>query len=451
MASKLRQPGIFGQLCWDTYTLIILGFPDRAGSSRDDVLATLDSAAQRVLAAYPSLAGQVVKRGMTSTNSGTYEIVPYPPHENKSPVRRKDCTELCPTYEEILRADAPFFMLDGDILCPMKGMGYAYDPSTELPVFIVQANFVKGGLLLCFASMHNALDMNGQGTVLKMFAAAGRGEELDPTLVAVGNQDADSIVPLLKPGEPPRSHENMRRSSTLTASPSPAGRPRPSPWNYWRLSADKLPALKKAATSPADWISTNDAITAFFVQRLTAVRVAAGRVAANEDVHLQRGVDSRSVLKPPIPDGYLGHLVAMADTEWSTAQELCDSSLADAALKIRASLREVDDHFIRSLATLIKTTEDKTTIFYGAKNKAGRDFLVSSWAQLHWLSQCDFGPGLGTVDFVRRARLPDVPDLTYIMPKDRKGDMHLATSMFQEDFVGLVNDKQWREFADLVG
>jgi len=29
--------------------------------------------------------------------------------------------------------------------------------------------------------------------------------------------------------------------------------------------------------------------------------------------------------------------------------------------------------------------------------------------------------------------------------------MHIAASMFTEDFVDLVNDKQWREFAELVG
>jgi trichothecene 3-O-acetyltransferase len=451
MAPKLRQPGIFGQMCWDTYTLIILGFADQPGSTRDEVLATLDKAALRVLSAYPFLAGQVVKHGQTATNSGTYEIVPYPPHDNKSPVRRKDCTELCASYEEIVRADAPFSMLDGDVICPMKGMGYAYDPSTELPVFIVQANFVKGGLLLCFASMHNALDMNGQGTVLKMFAAAGRGEELDPTMVAVGNQDADTIVPLLKPGEAPLSHENMRRPSTLGVSPAPSGRPRPAPWNYWRFSSDSLSALKKAAVSGSNWVSTNDAITAFFVRRLTAVRVAAGRVAPADDVALQRAVDGRSILKPPVPDGYLGHLVALSETKWPTAQGLCESPVSEAAMQLRASLREVDDHFVRSLATLIKTTEDKTTIFYGAKTRAGRDFLISSWAQLHWLVQCDFGPGLGTVDFVRRARLPEVPDLSYIMPKDKKGNMHLAASMFQEDFVGLVNDQEWRQYAELVG
>ncbi|KIW12746.1 hypothetical protein PV08_07932 [Exophiala spinifera] len=451
MTAKLRQPGIFGQLCWDTYTLILLGFPDRQGSSRDQVLSTLDSAALRLLSAYPSLAGQVVNRGRTATNSGTYEIVPYPPHENKSPVRRKDCSDLCPSYDEILKADAPFFMLDGDILCPMKGMGYAYGPETEFPVFIVQANFVKGGLLLCFACMHNALDMNGQGTVLKMFAAAGRGDELDPTLLAAENLDADSIVPLLKPGEASASHDVMRRPSTLTPSQTTAGPPRALPWNYWRFTGEGLAQLKKTASSGSEWVSTNDALTAFLVQRLTAVRVAAGRVAPDEEVHLYRAVDSRSILKPPVPDGYLGHLVSLADTKWSTAQDICESSFADLAVKVRKSLREVDDHFVRSLATLIKSTEDKSTIFYGAKAKPGRDFICSSWAQLHWLSNCDFGPGLGTVDFVRRARLPGVPDLTYIMPKNHKGDMHIAASTFMDDFVGLVNDQQWREFAQLVG
>lgn len=88
-------------------------------------------------------------------------------------MRRKDCTELCSSYEEILKADVPFAMLDGDVISPMKGMGYQYKAEIELPV-IMQANFIRGGLLLCFASMHNTLDTNVQGIVLKMFAAAGR-------------------------------------------------------------------------------------------------------------------------------------------------------------------------------------------------------------------------------------------------------------------------------------
>ncbi|PKK51679.1 hypothetical protein CI102_3341 [Trichoderma harzianum] len=58
MDSKLRQPGIFGQLCWNTYTVIALGFAEQPGASRDEVLATLDSSALRLLSAYPFLARQ---------------------------------------------------------------------------------------------------------------------------------------------------------------------------------------------------------------------------------------------------------------------------------------------------------------------------------------------------------------------------------------------------------
>ena len=449
MASKLRQPGVFGQMCWDTYTLVLLGFPDQPGSSRDEVLATLDSSAKKVLEAYPFLAGQVVVKGRTTTNSGKYEIVPYPPHQNGTPVRRKDCTELCPSYQEILEADAPFSMLDGSILCPMKGMGFAYTPATELPVFIVQANFVKGGIILCFCSMHNALDMNGQGTVVKMFAQAGRGEEFDPKVVEAGNRDADTIIPLLKPDEKMLPHDNMRRPSTLNPSAPPPSMS--ATWKYWRFPAKKHEELKNIASSGRTWVSTNDAINAFFTQRLTAARVAAGRVLPSEDVHLYRAVDGRSALRPPVDPGYLGHLVVVAETSWDKAQAAVDSSLADAALEIRDSLKQVDDFFVRSLATLINSTEDKSTIFYGVNSKVGRDFLISSWAQLHWLSKCDFGPGLGTPDFVRRANLEELPILAYIMPKDKKGNMHIGASLPQEDFDSLVKDAKWRDYADLVG
>ena len=451
MEQKLRQPGVFGQLCWDTYTVVILGFADQPGTTRDEVLATLDRSALKLLEAYPSLAGQVIKTGQTATNSGKYEIVPYPPHQGKTPVLRKDCTEICPAYEYIVKADAPFAMLDGDVLCPVKGMGYQYQAGEEMPVFIAQANFVEGGMLLCFASMHNALDMNGQGTVLKMFAAAGRGEEYDPKLLLAEKQDADTLVPFLKPSESPADHEGMRRPSTLNASPQPKSPPRPVEWHYWRFSAKVLEDLKKEASSGRTWVSTNDAITAFLVQRLSTVRVREGRVSKDEIVQLQRAVDSRSVLNPPVAEGYLGHLVSLAETTWTTAGELAEASFADVAVQSRESLKKVDDHFVRSLVTLINNTEDKTTIFYGARVKPGRDFLVSSWAQLHWLNKCNFGPGVGAPDFVRRARMSPVPDLTYIMPKNGKGDMFLATSLFHEDFVGLANDESWRKRADLTG
>ena len=61
-----------------------------------------------------------------------------------------------------------------------------------------------------------------------------------------------------------------------------------------------------------------------------------------------------------MPEGYLGHLVGLAFTEWPTASTVADSPLSQVVRDIRTSLEQVNDHHIRSLATLVQKTEDKT-------------------------------------------------------------------------------------------
>ena len=349
-----------------------------------------------------------------------------------------------------MQANAPFSMLDGGILCPMKGMGYQYDETTVQPVFIVQANFIDGGLLLCFASMHQALDMNGQAVLIRLFAAAARGEELDPEMVAMGNRDADTIVPPLKSDEVALEHEEFRQASSLAPRAGPPHlEPGTAPWKYWRFRRDKLIELKTLAAESSPLVSTNDAVTAFYLQRLTTARISSGRLDKTDEVRCLRAVDARRSLMPPIPEGYLGHLVALGVTGLPAAK-VQEEPLASVATAVRQSLLKVDDHYVRSLATLIAKTEDKTTIFYTARLRPGKDAAVSSWAQMK-IENFDLGEPLGTPDFVRRPRLSEVPDLAYIMPRTKDGDMDLATSLSRDDFSGLQNDAVWMKYAELIG
>jgi trichothecene 3-O-acetyltransferase len=447
----MRQPGLFGQLCWDTYTVVVLGFTTDSKSTPESVTKELDQAAIKLCEAYPFLSGQVILEKRTSTNSGTYRIIPFAPHTNKSLVAAKDCTQSCPTYGEILNANAPFSMLDGDVLCPKKGLGYVYDSSKGQPVLLIQANFVRGGLLLCFASMHNALDMNGQHIMMRQFAACMRGDEPDPKLVEQGNRDID--VPLLEDGEVVLEHADLRKPSALTA--TNGGSPPAIPsmrWLYWRLPKDSLVELKKQATSNSSTkVSTNDVITAFWTQRLTTARLNAGQLLRDEPIDCIRAVDARSKLDPPVPKGYLGHFVTIANTTWS-AGAIRDSSLSNIAHDLRKSLQDIDDHTIRSFATLVQNTEDKTTIFYGAKKKHGKDIFLSSWAQMDLCQTCDFGSALGgRPDFVRRAKLDLVPDLTYIMPPDKNGNMDIGACIFEGDIDALSKDGPWRKYTKLIG
>jgi trichothecene 3-O-acetyltransferase len=446
----MRQPGLLGQLCWDTYTVVVLGFSTDSKSTPESITKELDHATLKLFEAYPFLSGQVILGGRTKTNSGRYEIIPYGPHTNKSPVRGKDCNDLCPSYKDIMNANAPFSMLDGDVLCPKRGIGHNYDSSEGQPVLIIQANFVRGGLLLCFASMHNALDMNGQHIVIRQFAALLRGDEADRKLIEQGNCDID--VPLLEDGEMALKHEDLRKPSALnlTNGGPPSGMPSMR-WIYWRLPKDSLVELKKQATSEgATKVSTNDVITAFWTHRLTSARLEAGRITADEPIDCIRAVDARSKLNTPVPKGYLGHFVTIANTTW-TANTMSNSQLSTIAQDLRKSLQDIDDHAIRSFATLVQNTEDKTTIFYGANKKHGKDIFLSSWAQMDLCQTCNFGSALGRPDFVRRARLDFVPDLTYIMPPDKNGNMDIGACLFEEDIEALKKDGPWGEYTKLIG
>lgn len=183
----LRQTGLFGQMTFDSYSIILLGFALETNDYAEACDA-LDIASRRFTEAFPFLAGQVICRGRTSTSSGTYSIVPYPPHEETVVRVGLGRTTSCKSFDEIVQAKAPFSLLDGEILCPVTGMGKPMPMDEPQPVFIIQANLIHGGLLLTFASQHSSSDMTGQGRIIHYFAQACQGKAFDLKDIEYGNQ-----------------------------------------------------------------------------------------------------------------------------------------------------------------------------------------------------------------------------------------------------------------------
>jgi len=110
-----QRPGL------STYTLLTFGFP-LSDSSASEVISTLEKAANEIVEAYPFVAGQIILEGKTATNSGTFKIVEYEPHAgNGKFLHVKDCKELCPSFEELVKSHAPASMLDGSVISPAYG------------------------------------------------------------------------------------------------------------------------------------------------------------------------------------------------------------------------------------------------------------------------------------------------------------------------------------------
>lgn len=444
---QIQQPSLLGQLPLNFYTQVLLGF-SLESQNIEAAVQNLTDGIRALIKGFPFLAGQVILEGKNTTSSGVYRVVA---REDVDILNIKDCTSTCSSFADILSARVPALMLNGNLLAPMKGLPETNDITIGLPVFLLQLNIVKGGAILCSSCMHQSLDMNGQGQLLNLLAQVCNGQKFRNEDIIAGNIDGSTIISLLDNSETPLMHENFRCPSRLGLNAPAAEVSSPAPWIYFRFTKASLITLKTEAMSgasdTADWVSTNDALTAFIWQRVAIAR--SRRFDPKTSMFCDRLVNVRGRLQPPVPAGYMGHMLILDQVALSFGQ-LAKASLSDLAVRLRRSLNSIDDYHVRSAATVIKNEQDKSTFQYGANAVTGRDLTISSWAGLN-LSSISFGPAFGRATFVRRALQADCEGLGYLMPTTSDGDIDLAISLSKGDYDSIGQDPIWKHFAERLG
>ena len=455
----MEELGPFDQLPFlRTYTLMMLCFSLPPSVDRSELRSRLFRAAQTLTSSFPFLAGQVIREPSTQegpqAHSGTYQIRPYKrPSENDSVCLVKDVSDTSPGYDQIYEARAPASLLDGHTLAPLKGQPDHYTDSDPQPVLVIQANWVQGGLLLCFAGMHMVMDGNGLGQIIRLFAKACRGEDFSVAEIQNGNLPRANAVPPLALNQTPMLHPELRRctsNATTAAYVGHCAEPDGLFWTYFRFSAASLVKLKEKASEGCQtdrkWISTNDAVSALLWRALSVAR--ASHLPPQEPLTLLRAVNGRRCLNPPVADSYTGNMVAGAFASMSRQDLTHDLSLSAIALHVRKATLSNDDHYIRSLAHLIRSEPDKTTIAFEV-DRADRDLIISSWAHLSVFES--FGDLLGTPDFLRRPTLTPSEGYAYLMPKDLDGNIDVTLSLREIDLARMKGDRIWMSYAEWLG
>ena len=184
-----------------TYSIVLLGFPVR-DDQVDQVKNHLHHAADQLGTAFPWVYGRVRRtfdHPDEPESSGTYHV----DLNTKGPILKvRDSNPDGHSYTKILRNGAPMRMLPARSLTDQRGFPEHIDPSkVHAPAFEIQANFVPGGLLLCFATNHNVADMTGQAQLIRLFAFAMRGNPFTQAPAKIGNIDRVLAVPKLNPRE----------------------------------------------------------------------------------------------------------------------------------------------------------------------------------------------------------------------------------------------------------
>ena len=436
-----------------TYNHGTLGFEVRDETHRESIVEALRVAADKLTTSFPWLDGTVINEGSGPSNSGLFKPVPWPASASSpnSIVRVKDCTDLLPSYADIVKAGAPCSILDGKVIAPYPGFPASYKDSAEHPASIVaiQANFVKGGLLLNFSTQHNVIDASGMMQVIQLFATAMRKDEFPHSAVEQGNRDRAKVIPLIEPGESIRDHSHLRRPDNFVAPapPSPAELPK---WAYFLLDRSAVPRIKSLASNPdgydpsVPFITSNDALSAVYWKCLASVRARNGQ-SPDTVSKFGRAIDARRAVG--VSHEYMGHMVYHAATRMSL-RELEETPVSTVACRLRKDLNDVNNEYsVRSYATFIANEPDKSRIMYGGLYNTNTDIGSSAVPNADFFHS--FGP-LGVPQFARRPNLAPIPGCIYFMPAEGR-QLPVLVCLKDADLEGLKTHPEWSQFTEFVG
>ena len=438
------------------YTQICLCFPTFNDSSNSAIVSTLTNGLERLSASFRWLAGQVVNEGSSEGNTGTFKIHPL---DTSPRLVVKDLRQdpSAPTMDNLRQSNFAISMLDESLIAPRKAHPGDQTASDLTPVFILQANFITGGLLLVFVSQHQTMDMVGQGQIMHLFERACYNEPFLVEDVLSGNLPRHNLIPFLDD-----SYKTGSGLSRQTNPPQPnlentSGQPAPSQqpkctWAYFTFTPASLSALKslatKTATLSSGQISTDDALSAFIWQSIGRARHV--RLNPTSESTFARAVDVRHFLD--IPPTYPG-LMHSTTYHTYTLQKLVEETLGGVASQLRSALDPKTSNLgyhTRALATSLSRTPDKNAASFSEKLDLSTDIIFSSWAKVDCY-KLDFNLGLGKPEAVRRPRFSTVESLMFLMPKTLDGEIAAAICLRHEDMKRLREDEEFTKYGLYIG
>lgn len=443
------------------YTQICFCFPVADASSHSTIINTLTNGLKRLSENFPWLAGKVVNEGSGEGNSGIFKIQPL---EKLPRLVVKDLRHdpSVPTIETLRRANFPFSMLDENALAPRKTLPSSAEESSSdsTPVFLLQANFITGGLLLTFVGQHNTMDMTGQGHVIHLLSKACRDEQFTSEELLAGNIDRRNLIPLLdeayKEGTELSDQILEAASSHLDTNDTKSNQTPPLSqkciWAYFIFNPASLAALKSRATdtitTSSGYVSTDDALSAFVWKSVTRARLP--RLSPAAKPTFARAVDVRRYLD--ISPMYPGLVQNMTYHKY-TLHKLIEEPMGAVASQLRWALDPKTSNLryhTRALATFLDRVPDKSIVSFTATLDLSKDIMLSSWAKLDSY-ELDFGLGLGKPEAVRRPQFEPVESLIYLMPKRLDGEIAVGICLRDEDMRRLRADEEFAEYGRYVG
>jgi hypothetical protein len=433
----------------------ILVFPLPTCTSRHEITAILRAGMQATIDTFPDLAGSCTQPPR-SRPGDTQDGMRY--HDRGAAhLRIRDLSDKY-SLNTLRASNFDQELLLPEDLCPTPA--FAHPIIRPLELFSVQANFIRGGLLLVVCIYHSICDGVGQFHVTEMLAnqcrlapandaetrLTFRPEQFDRTTLFDGAPQAD-----------------VNKLSAYTILPEPA-RDMPA-WasaDHRKLASETFHLSKKAliqlktdassqkpANSSEAYISTHDAVCALIWRTAMAARVAAGEISRNEETTFGMPIDGRSQLKPAQPPDFMGNNAIGFKVTETVERLVAPEGLGIAASTIRTGVKSVDNSYLRNLIAVLKEVPDYGQVFLdmlGSIKTTG--LFLTSWAKFPY-ANLDFGEKFGKCEAFRFPAGGYMNGIAVVLPPLDDGGWGVSLTLEEKCMRVFKTDAVWLQYAQI--
>ncbi|KAK2799590.1 hypothetical protein FQN50_008428 [Emmonsiellopsis sp. PD_5] len=403
-----------------------------------------------------------------------YEAVPDPDAKQKGVMRfqRPDDTDMLvkvqvkdlrdsfpSSYAELKLRGFPVAAFDGEMLCRRSVWPVAGEE--RLPISLVQANFIRGGLVLTWCILHMAGDGTSFYTWTKIWAEGCRRAQgldvphpiqlpeaiwkdrervMEPSGRNAGRLDDHpeyTLLPFTPPGVPPKMLSLSHRGQVFYFSPE-------------SLAALKAEASPANATQPSDqpWISTNDALSALLWRTVMAAQSPLETLAGDPVSIFNIAIDGRQRTDPKLHPDTLGCFLEYVAVSAPIREMLGSLNLADLAIRIRKSILVAGNQFTDDVVTLVAQLEDVDRLVPTALlDVPGFNCVQSSWINFD-LYALDWGALLGgKIEAVRVPSVGCINGAQIVLPMLPDGGMEVLIGVEGGCLGRVLSDPLFTRFG----
>lgn len=278
--------------------------------------------------------------------------------------------------------------------------------------------FNCGGMTLGVARHHQVADGEAASQFMSAWAAACNANlPVTPVL-----HDRASLMPR-DPPSPTFDHDEYKKPDVKQ--PPPEGKQQLLVRKKLHFNPETLASIKSSAVNG---YTTFEALTAHLWRCVTRARGLEGAIATRSLI----AVNGRRRLRPPVRENYFGNCIFHACPA-TTVSRLLDEPLSFAASLVQASIRRIDDEYMRSAMDFVEQ-ERTNPVARSRSTVLSPNLSITSWAQLP-LYKLDFGWGTPTF-----AGPPFVPfeGLVILIPSYTKdGSIDVLVALFEDDMAKL--------------